>query len=54
MLRLKNGGTQRKAGEKNSARDFVYKKADGTEMVIPVRTSACSRMEMSSFTKKVS
>jgi len=52
MLRLKNGGSLRKAGEKNSSRDFVFKRADGSEMVIPVRTSACSRIELSNYTKK--
>ena len=53
MLRLKNGGNARKAGEKNATREFVFKRADGSEMVIPVRTSACSRIEVSNYNKKV-
>jgi hypothetical protein len=53
MLRLKNGGSIRKGGEKTSTRDYTYKKADGTEMVVPVRTSPCSKVETSNYTKKV-
>ena len=53
MLRLKNGGSIRKGGEKTSTRDYTYKKADGCEMVVPVRTSACSKIEVSNYTKKV-
>ena len=53
MLRIKNGGSIRKGGEKTSTRDYTYKKADGCEMVVPVRTSACSKIEVSNYTKKV-
>ncbi len=53
MLRLKNGGSVRKAGEKTTIRDYAFKRADGTEMTVPVRTSACSKVEMSNYTKKV-
>lgn len=53
MLRLKNGGNLRKAGEKNSTRDYNFKRADGSEMTIPVRTSGCSRIELPNYTKKV-
>ena len=53
MLRLKNGGSIRKGGEKTSTRDYAFRRADGTEMTVPVRTSACSRIEVSNVSKKV-
>jgi len=40
-------------GEKTSTRDYAFRRADGTQMIVPVRMSACSRIEVSNVTKKV-
>lgn len=53
MLRLRNGGTLRRGGEKTVTRQYTYKRADGSEMTVPVRTSATgTKIEMTNYTKK--
>jgi hypothetical protein len=54
MLRLKSGVKQRMLGEKTSTVNFSYKRADGSEVKVPVRSATNElKMELASLTKRV-
>ncbi len=44
LLRLRSGVAIKKAGEKSCTNQFHFKRKDGTEMVIPIRSGLHSQM----------